>query len=80
MSKTIVFPSGDTSSEIHVASSVVKRSVRTGVIGSAIAVSLEAAAGCCAAAAVESDAPSARAARAARRRGDMLWGPKGRRT
>ena len=31
MSKTIDFPSGETSSEIHVASSVVNRSVRTGL-------------------------------------------------
>src|SRR3954454_10326778 len=86
MSKTIVFPSGETSSEIHVASSVVKRSVRTGLIGSAIAVALEAALGCCALGCCawpnvgsRSDAPSVRtAAKAVEKRDSMLWGRKGR--
>src|SRR6186713_528288 len=74
MSKTIVFPSGETSSEIHVASSVVKRTVRTDLIGRESAVSFAAAVGCCAAAGVGNDAPSVSAARAARRRGDMVSG------
>jgi hypothetical protein len=36
------------------------------------------AAGCCACPGVESDAPSPKAARAVRKRDDMLWGRKGR--
>src|SRR6478736_2832256 len=85
MSKTIVLPSGETSSEIHVASSVVNRTVRAGLMGSAIAVSLDAAAGCCAVGCcvwpgVGSDAPSVRAARVVRKRDDMAWGRKGPRT
>src|SRR5689334_16368329 len=87
-SNTIVLPSGETSSDSHVPSSVVKLVLRVGTIGSsvlgAVFFEVSAAAGCCATPAMGLHRPKARTSvstRLARMRlsglrgavGSVLW-------